>query len=152
MVAAGVSYHGIVGPYFVPPGAKIESSEYQRILAYYYLPGVHTTMGPSNWHLQQDGAPSHTSKSTSSFFRDHGVQLLEHWPARSPDLSPLDFGLWGILESRLAGKAFENSTALKAALLHEFAAITPEECKNLIAGFRHRLDRCIEAQGGHFEG
>ena len=41
--------------------------------------------------FQQDLAPEHTAKGTSTWFKDHGIPLLD-WPANPPDLNPW---LWG---------------------------------------------------------
>ncbi len=37
--------------------------------------------------FQQDLAPAHSAKATSTWFKDHGIPVL-NWPANSPDLNP----------------------------------------------------------------
>ena len=58
----------------------------------------------SNLIYQHDGAPAHFSKTVTSWLNDHfankwiGRNGPTKWPPRSPDLTPLDFYLWGRLK------------------------------------------------------
>jgi transposase len=45
------------------------------------------------------------------------VALLE-WPAKSPDLSPIE-QIWGLIKSRLRWQHFPNAGALFAAILQK---------------------------------
>lgn len=71
------------------------------------------------------------------------------WPPRSPDLSPLDFYLWGSLK----GKVYQNNpttlSQLKANIEREMAAITKETLKAVIGSYRNRLIECLARNGGH---
>ena len=57
--------------------------------------------------FQQDGATPHTANESidlvKSVFgnRTVGRRLAVNWPPRSPDLTPLDFFLWGNLKERV---------------------------------------------------
>ena len=60
----------------------------------------------SNYIFQQDGARAHTSKHTLAYFEENLPQTAEllkpnEWPTHSPDLNPLDYGIWSILEKRV---------------------------------------------------
>uniref|UniRef100_A0A8R1EQF9 BAH domain-containing protein n=1 Tax=Caenorhabditis japonica TaxID=281687 RepID=A0A8R1EQF9_CAEJA len=68
--------------------------------------------------LQQDWAPSHGSRSTLAVLEAHFPGFLDKnlWPASSPDLNPMDFSVWGMLEGKIAGKVFATVDDLKAAL------------------------------------
>ena len=48
--------------------------------------------------LQQDSALSHGSKFTQSWIQRKIPSFIskEDWPARSPDLNPLDYSIWSI--------------------------------------------------------
>ncbi|KZC14695.1 hypothetical protein WN55_07192, partial [Dufourea novaeangliae] len=57
--------------------------------------------------FQQDGCPAHSARIITQFlnvtFEDHWIcRAGNHkWPARSPDLTPLDFYLWGKLKQHI---------------------------------------------------
>ena len=55
------------------------------------------------------------------------------WSPRSPDLSPLDFFLWG---------------HFKDIMYHN---IPRGRCERVIEKFKHRVTECISRQGGHIE-
>ena len=66
--------------------------------------------------FQQDGAPPHTSRMAMDWLNSRFQnQLISNkcefsWPARSPDLSPVDFLSLGLCEGyRFPVKAFECS-------------------------------------------
>ena len=54
--------------------------------------------------FQQDGAPPHTAKRSLEFLEEHfpdrhiSLKSAVEWAPHSPDLSPLDFFLWGFLK------------------------------------------------------
>ena len=62
------------------------------------------------WYMQ-DGAPAHRALSVRNRLQelfDNYVVGMGHqidWPARSPDLSPLDFYLWGTVKSLAAAES-----------------------------------------------
>jgi len=48
----------------------------------------------------QDSAPSHRAKATQNFFRDNMPDFIssQEWTPHSPDLNPLDYSVWDILQ------------------------------------------------------
>ena len=45
--------------------------------------------------FQQDNAPCNTSKVVKTFINEQQIDLLE-WPAKSPDLTPIE-NVWALL-------------------------------------------------------
>ncbi|RXN06126.1 paired box and transposase domain containing [Labeo rohita] len=66
---------------------NINSLRYQEILAAHYIPNHRRGQ-----ILQQNGAPSHTSASTSKFLKAKKVKVLQDWPAQSPDMNIIELG------------------------------------------------------------
>jgi hypothetical protein len=63
---------------------------------------VHSHMkSMRTWYFRHDGAPPHSSREVRNFLnyrfpgRRIGLCSPHTWPARSPDLSPLDYCVWG---------------------------------------------------------
>ena len=73
------------------------------------------------------------------------------WPARSPDLSPLDLYLWSYVKGIVFRSNPLNVADLKAKVRESIRAIPADSLKRVIENFKHRLSLCISASGGHFE-
>ncbi|GBM78293.1 hypothetical protein AVEN_46994-1 [Araneus ventricosus] len=69
------------------------------------------------------------------------------WPARSPDLSPCDYFLWGYLKSKVYKNRPRTTEELRAAVRQEIAAMTRRVMKN----FWVRLQKCIDNKGRHLD-
>ena len=73
------------------------------------------------------------------------------WPPHSPDLTPLDFYLWGYLKSVVYQEAPEDLATLKRAIRAAVRAIPPSVCARVAEEARCRAERCVAQKGGHFE-
>ncbi|KAK0407761.1 hypothetical protein QR680_003576 [Steinernema hermaphroditum] len=75
----------------------------------------------------------------------------EVWPSNSPDLNPLDFAVWSIMEQKACAVRHKSIDSLKRALEKAWDEITPEMIASILHSFRKRLNACIAAGGSHFE-
>lgn len=124
----------------------MNSQGYQNVLEQFLLPVAGEICG-DGWVFQQDNAAVHTSRSTVQWFQDNQVQVLQ-WPARSPDLNPIE-NLWGILSRRVYanGKQYQSIIELKRAIRREWAGITVREGQNLIDSVPNRLLEVVKKKG-----
>ncbi|XP_067130452.1 uncharacterized protein [Centruroides vittatus] len=107
--------------------------------------------------FQQDGAPPHCARSVIEFlntaFSGHwiGRRGPLEWPARSPDLSPLDFFLWGHLKSKIYATEPRSLEELRQRIIDECCQITPETFRSVRNRFEQNLYYCMEVSGAQFE-
>jgi hypothetical protein len=73
------------------------------------------------------------------------------WPSGSPDLKPLDYKLWAVLEDMACQKHHNNLDSLKASLVKEAAEIFLETTRAAIAEWLECLKGCVGEEGGHAE-
>ena len=69
-----------------------------------------TLFSDQKWVFQQDSAPAHKTKTTQEWLRKHVSAFIsaEDWPSGSPDLNPLDYKLWAVLEDMACRKHHNN--------------------------------------------
>lgn len=113
----------------------------------------------NNIYFQQDGAPAHNAQIVREFlnneFEDRwiGTNGPQRWPARSPDLSILDFFLWGYLRNKVYCRQYRNVQDLKLAVENAFSNL--EQRPVIILNSLQRISKlcqiCINVDGGNFE-
>ena len=73
------------------------------------------------------------------------------WAPRSPDLTPLDFFLWGHVKSNVYKTTVEDINDLKTRIIEEIQAINKKTLHNVFLEVEKRLNFCIKVHGGTFE-
>ncbi|GBN63354.1 hypothetical protein AVEN_236727-1 [Araneus ventricosus] len=100
-VFCAVSSSNVFGPFFFAEKI-ITGFVYLDILQIYLMPILKDRM-PEGFIFQQDGAPSHFHNEVTSYLNAEvpvwiGLGDVSPWPARLPDLTPLDFSVWGFVK------------------------------------------------------
>ena len=107
--------------------------------------------------FQQDGAPAHTARiSTEKLNEMFGDQWIGiggpvEYPARSPDLTPCDFSVWGFIQSKVYATPVANNEELWQKIQDAFTQITPEMIMNIRKNIVKRLRCCADVVGRHIE-
>ncbi len=70
---------------------------------------------------------------------------VDDWPSSGPDLDPLNYKLWSVLEERACAWRHQNFDSLEAAREVPLALI-----HELINDWPKRLWRCVQAEAGRF--
>ena len=98
--------------------------------------------------FQHDNARSHTARHTQNILRIHNVNVLQ-WPARSPDLSPIEY-LWDHLGRQVRERHDVNNICdLERALQAEWVRIPLQVIRKLICSFTRHCLAVLAANGGH---
>jgi hypothetical protein len=74
------------------------------------------------------------------------------WPPRSPDLTPMDFSVWGIMKHRVYSVKIRDLEHLKERTESEFENLFSQNiCDTIYASMLQRCNRCIANGERHFE-
>uniref|UniRef100_A0A1I7TCP6 Paired domain-containing protein n=1 Tax=Caenorhabditis tropicalis TaxID=1561998 RepID=A0A1I7TCP6_9PELO len=86
--------------------------------------------------------------------KDFGLKRYwgkDMWPASSPDLNPMDFSVWGYLESKVMAHSHPDIKSLKQALVKAWDEIDDDYLRRTVDSVPKRLKACIKAKGSNFE-
>jgi hypothetical protein len=154
MVSVAVSKLGCSELIFVEPGTKVNGLLYYRefLLSDQLLPAIRRIAGDV-YTFQQDSAPAHRARETIALLQRETPDFIspELWPPNSPDLNPVDYRIWGILQERVYQKSVKNVDELKLRLIEAWSGIQQSIIDQAIDQWRVRLNACVKAEGQHFE-
>lgn len=157
-VWAGIIDQQLIGPYIID--GTLNSGKYLDILRDELPILLENIPLRTRQRLvfQQDGAPPHSTNAVKDFlnatFRHPwiGRNGPIAWPPRSPDLTPMDFFLWGHLKDEVYSESFETRDQL---IQKNFRAVQNVRIKmngiDLAKECKRRLEACISVNGYHFE-
>lgn len=159
----GVVNNRLLGPYFFD--SNVTAERYLHLLQTSIVPDlIEAFPDPNNPHhlsdrliFQQDGAPPHYALQVRRFLdntfpgRWIGRRGPIEWPPRSPDLTPLDFFLWGHLKNKVYIDRPQNLQDLVERIREEANAVTPEMIQNSVNAVYHRVTLCQMLNGEQFE-
>jgi hypothetical protein len=129
-----------------PTQCSLTKSTVQRILrdnrmhAYHYTKVQHL--------LPEDYAPR---VEFCTWLLEQHAENPFCWPARSPDLTPLDFFLWGHVKNLVYRVPVNNLDTLRNRIRDAMAMVTPEMLQNVRNNLLKRARLCIQAGGSRFE-
>jgi hypothetical protein len=142
-------------PYFFEDTVTGES--YLSMLNEYFYPLFCDLPGKDSIFAMQDGAPPHYALGVRNWFdqkfpkRWIGRRGPIDWPARSPDLTPTDYFMWGYIKGMVYHDKPRSLGHLKQSIITAFHTLDAGLCKNVCESIPERLQRCIDADGHQFE-
>jgi len=96
---------------------------------------------------------AHRARDTIEFLHRETPDFIgpELWPADSPDLNPVDYRIWGLMQERVYQSPIQDVDDLKQRLISVWAEFKPSNIDKTIDQCRPRLRACVRASGQHFE-
>lgn len=152
MVSLGAMTEHKTSAIFVPAGVKINAVHYQERILTPMLDELRQR--EPAFVFQQDGAPSHTARSTIQFLTDHECEFIEPnmWPPCSPDLNPLDYFVWSALTQKVyRGQPVRDEEDLKRRIIRAWEDLPQESLAKAIGKWKNRLRQVVREEGGHIE-
>jgi len=124
MVSVAVSILGTTELMFIESGVKINGAYYRDVLlGQHLLPAIRSVAG--DFFFQQDNAPAHRAGATVEFLSHNTPDFISPllWPPNSPDLNPVDYEVWGVLEQRVYRSRIRDVDHLKQRLIEEWCCL-----------------------------
>ena len=134
--------------HFIELGVKVNGQYYREgLLMQKLLPDIRQL---SDFYMfQQDSAPAHRARAmeTPEFI----PPIL--WPPNSPDLNPVDYKVWSLMQEKVEKKRIKDTDELRArtCILTAWDEMYQRNIDAAIRQWRTRLRTCITTKGGHCE-
>lgn len=154
MVLGVISSEGdVMVPHFFERHLKVNADIYINVLETFVKPWMDEVAAGRQYVFQQDSAPAHKARKTQAWLY---ANLPYHWspdlyPTSSPDCNPLDYYLWGVVESQVNAKPHSTIKSLQDAVKEVMSNLDMEEVKRACSSFRSRLEKVVAVDGDHIE-
>lgn len=108
-------------------------------------------------YFQNDGAPAHYYAEVRTYLNNWrenkwiGRDGPINWPPRSPDLTLMDFFLWGYVKNKVYQEKPTSKENMKERIREVFRNITPAMLNSVLQENIVRFNKCIEEGGRLFE-
>ena len=162
-VWAGLCGNGVViGPFFLD--GNLDGLGYYNLLIEQVFPALMEAFAVQFQNdnflrlwWAHDGAPAHklimAKELLIEMFQDH-VVIPHHdpeWPARSPDLTPCDFFLWGYMKGKVFSTPPATIEELRERIVREFDLLKrrPAMVRSAVRLMESCVNLCIERQEQH---
>ena len=129
----------LIGPFFID--GNLNARAYEELFRNHIVPRIRVITGDNFQNIcsQQDRAAAHYGREVRAYV------------ARSPDLPPLNYFLWGYVKSKVYSTQPQSLDELQSRILQEATLIDREMIRNAVTHFYNRIAFCQEAQGFQFE-
>lgn len=159
-VWAAILGRRIIGPYFFD--GNVNRWTYLEMLEEYAVPLIEQAADEQNIDFddvifQQDGHPAHFALIVRDYlnqtFPNRWIERggPTEWPPRSPDLTSLDFFLWGYLKDRVFRTKPETVEEMKNRIIENCRVPDDAMLDRVMGSFQERILMCISEEGKQFE-
>ena len=154
-VWCGMTSDSIVGPFILHDTMNAE--RYLTMLKDEVWPIISAWNNIEDLIFMQDGAPPHFAIVFREWLnvqfpgRWMGRRGSHEWPARSPDLTPSYFFLWGWLKEQVYSTKSRNLEELERRIREVLSSIPQEFLVKSVDAVHGRLEKLVANDGAHIE-
>lgn len=156
-VWAGILNQNILGPILID--GSLNGGKYLDLLQGAISDHLLALGSEDELWYQHDGCPAHNDVLAIEWLHNTfsgnviGTHEALAWPARSPDLSPNDFWLWGHITTKIYDRMepFSNVDDLWTAVQTCCNTVTHGQLANVQREIAERVTHCILSEGKLFE-
>jgi hypothetical protein len=147
MIWGGIGPNGYRTPLIRCPASVTGASYVQFLTGAGIFAELNNIFGIGRYVFQQDNATPHTSVKD---IIGQYARLID-WPAKSPDLSPIE-QIWAYLKHMIRGTAFTSAEALFQALVKAWQEMPNEIVCHCYESFHARCEICRRYGGQSLNG
>ena len=135
----------------------MNSQSYLSLLNETLLPEIRRRNDDEDVYFQQDGTPPHYALAVRDWLDENfpgrwiGRRGPLEWPPRSPDLTPPDFFLWGVVKDIVYANKPRSVVDLKQEIRAAVGGIPLELCAKVCRSVPARLQKCLDVGGAQTE-
>lgn len=157
-VWCGIVGQHIIGPYFINGTLNgIKYRQFLRCTLPELMEDLPLDLRQIIW-FQHDGCPAHNAmvvrNELNQQFPNRWIgrgSPVQRFPARSPDLTPMDFFLWGYVKNIVYQQVPTTVDDMKHRITAACATITSETLTAVSRSVMERAQRCCHVNGDVFE-
>ena len=140
---------------------NVDGDTYLALLKNDLYPAISNMGNSSELIFQQDGAPPHWARPVRNWLNEEmpgkwigrGSPTDKNiaWPARSPDLTLMDYFVWGFVKSKVYVQNYENLEYLKNSIRAAFREISADMIASSLKNLQKRLKQVVQHGDCHIE-
>ena len=132
---------------------KVDGHYYRDVLLKQQMLLVMHRIAGDTCVFQQDSASAHRTRDTVQLLQQETPEFIapDLWPPNCPDLNPVDYRVWGLMQERVYKTAVRDTADLTRRLIETWSSIPQTVIDEAIDEWGLRQRACVNAKGRHFE-
>ena len=134
------------------PGVKVNGQYYRdTLLKKELLPDMRDIS--EFFIFEQDNALAHRARATVDLLSTKTPAFIPPtlWPPNSPNLNPVDYKLWSVIQEQVYKVKVNNVDELRQRIQSVWDELDQRVIDKAIKQWHTRLHAGVKAKGGHFE-
>ena len=139
-------------PYYFKD-ARVDHMAYIRAMKSHGIPWMTKVANGRPYVFQQDGTHAHTAKKILEFLEANCCNFHppDFWPPSFPDLNPMDFICWSIIEAKANDPKDGTQCALKHAIMSAFKNLDPTTFQKAYSRMQLHAEAIVSNNGNFIE-